>query len=91
VNEVRDAYVQKADFLKLRELSLSYTLPEKWAGYIRAQSATPTFAGQNLATWTGYEGFDPEVISASAGNYSRSDFLTLPPARRFVVRANLTF
>jgi TonB-linked SusC/RagA family outer membrane protein len=91
VNEVRDAYIEKADFLKLREVSLSYSLPSRWAGYVRAQNATLTLAGQNLHTWTGYLGFDPEVLSASAANYSRSDFLTLPPVRRFVFRANLTF
>lgn len=91
VNEVRDGFVEKADFLKLREVSLSYTLPGPWATRIRAQSVTLTVAGQNLATWSGYRGFDPEVISASAANYSRTDFLTLPPARRIVFRANLTF
>lgn len=91
VDNVRDAYVQKADFAKLREVSVTYSLPASWAGYIRAQSAAITVSGQNLHTWTGYEGFDPELISAATTNFGRSDFLTIPPARRVVVKVNLTF
>ena len=91
VNEVRDAYVQKADFAKLREVSVTYALPSKWAGYVRAQNAAITVSGQNLHTWTAYEGFDPELLSVAATNFSRQDFLTLPPARRVVVKLNLTF
>jgi TonB-dependent starch-binding outer membrane protein SusC len=91
VNEVRDAYVQKADFVKLRELSVSYTVPDAWATYLKAQRATFTLAGRNLKTWTDYEGFDPELLSVANTNYSRQDFLTLPPQRRVGLSVNLTF
>lgn len=91
VNEVRDAYVQKADFIKLRELSLSYTLPNEWASYLRAQSATFTVSGRNLQTWTDYEGFDPELLSVATTNFGRQDFLTIPPPKRVGFRMNLTF
>ena len=95
VNEVRDAYVEKGDFLKLREVSVTYTLPPKFAGYFRAQGASFTIAGQNLALWTKYSGPDPEIISAiqntGANAYTRSDFLTIPAPRRVVVRFNVTF
>ena len=59
VNDVQDAYIQDASFVRLREVSLSYTLPERWARVLRATAATFTIAGQNLAMWTDYEGFDP--------------------------------
>jgi hypothetical protein len=52
---------------------------------------TFTLAGQNLALWTDYEGADPEVISAATGNFSRTDFLTLPNPRRIVFKTNFTF
>jgi TonB-dependent starch-binding outer membrane protein SusC len=91
VNEVRDGFVQKADFAKLREVSVTYSLPPEWASYIRAANASVTVAGQNLHTWTSYEGFDPELLSVAATNFGRQDFLTIPPARRVVVRVNLTF
>lgn len=91
VNEVRDAFVQKAGFVKLRELSLSYSLPAEWATYLRAQDALVTVSGRNLQTWTDYEGFDPELISFATSNFGRNDFLTLPPPRQVSFRINLTF
>lgn len=91
VNEVRDAYVQKADFIKLREVSLSYTLPTGYARYLRAEDATFTISGRNLATWTDYEGFDPELLSVANTNFGRQDFLTIPPSRQVALRLNLTF
>ncbi len=95
VNEVRDAFVEKGDFLKLREVSVTYTLPTGLASAFRASGASITLAGQNLATWTNYSGFDPEVISNIAATglnaFTRTDFLTLPTPRRFIVRLNAQF
>lgn len=91
VNEVRDAYVQKANFVKFRELSLSYTLPEQYAARMKSKSAIITVSGRNLHTWTDYEGFDPELLSAATTNYSRLDFLTIPPGKRWGISLNLAF
>jgi len=91
VNDVQDDYIQDASFVRLRELSLSYTLPERWARVLRATTASFTIAGQNLAMWTDYEGFDPEVVSNAVALYNRDDFFTQPPVKRAVFRVNLTF
>ncbi len=53
-------YFEDADYLKLREISLSFSTPPKLAAVLHAHSATLTLAGRNLATWTGYSGGDPE-------------------------------
>ena len=45
---------------------------------------------QNVKLWSDYSGADPEVIS-QAGAFSREDFLTLPNARKSVLRFNFTF
>ncbi len=92
VNEVREAYIQKGDFVRLREVSLTYTLPRSLTSRMGIlNGGTFTLAGQNLALWTDYEGADPEVISAATGNFSRTDFLTLPNPRRIVFKTNFTF
>ena len=91
VNDVQDAYIQDGTFIRLRELSVSYTLPQRWARMLRATTATVTVAGQNLALWTKYEGFDPEVVSNAVALYNRDDFFTQPPVRRYVIRMNVTF
>lgn len=53
-------YFEDADYLKLREIALSYSPPPKLAAALRARAATITLAGRNLATWTKYSGGDPE-------------------------------
>jgi hypothetical protein len=77
--------------VRLRELSVSYSLPAHWAQVLRATTASVTLAGQNLALWTKYQGYDPEVVSNAVALYNRDDFFTQPPVRRYVVRVNLTF
>ena len=91
VNDVQEAYIQPGDFVRLRELSLTYTLPPVWARAFRSQTASITVAGQNLHLWTRYEGYDPEVVSNATAAFNRDDFFTQPPVRRWVFRVNLTF
>jgi len=91
VNDVQEEYIQDASFVRLREVSLSYTLPLPWARALRAAGATVTVAGQNLGLWTKYEGYDPEVVSNAVSLLNRDDFFTQPPVQRFIVRMNLSF
>jgi TonB-dependent starch-binding outer membrane protein SusC len=88
---VNGEYFERGDFARLRELSLTYTLPGDWADRFGARSASVTLAGRNLALWTDYTGADPEVLQNANAAFTRTDFLTVPPARRWVVRANVTF
>jgi len=84
-------YIEKADFTKLREVTLSFVAPRDWAKRARASEARLTFAGRNLKTWTDYTGFDPEVNSTPGASFSTSDFLTQPPLRVLSTRLTLTF
>jgi TonB-dependent starch-binding outer membrane protein SusC len=90
--DVTPAYHQDASFVKLREVSLSYTVPRGFLQRFGVSGATVTLAGRNLATWTDYEGPDPEVMGGLGWTANtRSEFLTLPQLRRFVLRTNFTF
>ena len=91
VSQVNDAYYEDGSYVRLREISLSYTLGTDVANLFRAQRATLTVGARNLALWTDYLGADPEVISAAGASFSRTDFLTLPNPRRFIARVNVTF
>ena len=92
VNDVRDAYLERGDFVRLREVSATYSLPNSLTRRLggRVDAASVTFAMQNVKLWTNYSGFDPEV-NAQSGAFSREDFLTLPNPRKTVLRFNLTF
>jgi TonB-linked SusC/RagA family outer membrane protein len=94
VNEARDAYLQPGDFVRFRELGLTWDVPARWLGMLGpVQTASLGFAIQNVALWTnkGFTGADPEVISNAGGQFNRDDFLTLPNPRTTVVRLNITF
>jgi hypothetical protein len=80
--------------MKLREVSVTYSLPNRVAGMFGAQHASLTLGGRNLATWTGYTGVDPEVNGAGQAAFNGfgvQDFLTQPQVRTFLLRANFTF
>lgn len=96
--------IVRSDFIKLRELSLGYTLPQFIAARAHAKNATIQLSGRNLAIWKlkGYPGVDPEVefFNAVGANgqsagptalYDRTDYCSIPMLRRFIVSMNLTF
>ncbi len=57
------SHISSAEFLKFRELSLTYTLPTSWGQFFRGSRWSFTVSGRNLFVWTAYEGRgDPEVL-----------------------------
>lgn len=87
---VNEAYDEDGSFMRLREVSASYTVPSTLAGYVGASGATLTLGGRNLALWTNYSGADPEVGLYLADD-RREEFLTLPMERAFFARLSLQF
>ena len=84
-------FVEDATFTKLREVALTLTAPRSLAQRMRAEGVRLTIAGRNLATWTDYTGFDPEVNSTPQNLFSTSDFFTIPPLRVFSTRLTVQF
>jgi TonB-linked SusC/RagA family outer membrane protein len=84
-------YVEDASFVKLRELSLTLLAPNAWARRVGTTNLSLTLAGRNLATWTDYKGFDPELNWNGTSNFSTADFLTQPPVRYFTARVALSW
>ncbi len=60
-HQVSDFHVKDGSFVKLRNLSIGYTLPSTIANKIRAQRLRFYVAGQNLIILTKYTGADPEI------------------------------
>jgi TonB-linked SusC/RagA family outer membrane protein len=65
-----DINVFKGDFLKLRTVTLGYTLPSSLLSKVKMSNLRVYVSGQNLAIWTKYPGPDPEV--SSNGNSTTS-------------------
>lgn len=86
------ANVHKGDFIKLRNLSLGYSLPESLLSKVKINTARLYISGQNLAIWTKYIGPDPEV--SSNGNSVQGqgvDRNTIGNARTLTVGLNVGF
>lgn len=84
-------WIQKGDFIKLREVSLTIDVPQTFVARTGAQSMNLVLSGRNLALWTDYEGTDPEVNSYGGRNFVRVDAYAAPMLRRLSAAINLTF
>ena len=83
-------YVEDGSFLRLRNAQIGYTLPQNVSDKIGMSSLRLYIQGSNLFTITGYEGFDPEIISND--NLSLGiDNRIFPLARIFTLGANIKF
>jgi TonB-linked SusC/RagA family outer membrane protein len=82
--------IEPADFVKLRDVSISYDLPPQFLHGI-AQRATLTVAGHNLKIWTRYGGADPEVNFSGAAVLNRDDSWVVPQTRRYSAAIALRF
>ncbi|MEP7087962.1 MAG: SusC/RagA family TonB-linked outer membrane protein [Gemmatimonadota bacterium] len=88
---VNDQFIEDASFAKLREISATYALPERFIPGVR--TASFTLAARELHTWTHYRGPDPEInYNANAGvagiNFDQG---ILPPLSRITASLNITF
>ncbi|HET7275356.1 MAG TPA: SusC/RagA family TonB-linked outer membrane protein [Longimicrobiaceae bacterium] len=85
-------WIYPADFLKLRELSATYSLPSQWANAFRATAASFTLSGRNLWMWTNYGGpNDPEVAFDSTSGFGGTDYASTPMMRRLSASLRFVF
>ncbi|HEX4633158.1 MAG TPA: SusC/RagA family TonB-linked outer membrane protein [Gemmatimonadales bacterium] len=86
-------YVQDGSYLKLRELSISYLVPQDVATRLfggSVQDVRFTLAGRNLITITPYQGMDPEVSNFGNQAIARNiDVAPFPPSRSFFFSIDL--
>jgi hypothetical protein len=84
-------YVEKSDFLRFRELSVTYELPSEVARILSASRISITAAGRNLGLITNYSGSDPQAGYFGDNIGVQSDFQTQPPPTYYIVRLNVNF
>ena len=87
-------YLEDADFIRLRNLTLGYTLPFEVADKIGMDRIRVYFTGVNLLTFTNFSGWDPESSADFAqGNSAASGyvFYSPPQARTLTLGINVDF
>jgi hypothetical protein len=77
-SSIRYARLEKGDFTRLRELSVSVEMPERWVRAARADRASLSLSARNLALWTAFGGDDPESRSGR-----------MPQARSWTARLDI--
>lgn len=92
-NRIADRFVEDGSYIRLKNLTLSYNLPQHLLEKIKLSSAKIYVSGQNLWTATSYSGADPEIGQVKTDKYlSRGvDLGTYPQAKTFVVGVKLDF
>ncbi|MGZ8457271.1 MAG: SusC/RagA family TonB-linked outer membrane protein [Gemmatirosa sp.] len=89
---VNSGFVEKADFVRFREVTLTLSVPQTYAQrWFRARGVGLTLAGYNLGLISDYSGVDPEVNASAQSNFIQSDFLSQAPVRRYSARINVNF
>ena len=87
--------MQKADYLCLRDVTLSYDLPLRWIRKVGLGRLTVSVSGNTLCYWTAVHGVSPEAAT-TGGLYTASStydtgFSPYPPTRKVLFTAKLTF
>ena len=83
--------VEDGSFLRLKTVTLGYTFPTKLIQKAKLSSARVYLAAQNLWTWTGYSGYDPEVSVRNSALTPGLDFSSYPRAYSVSFGVNLGF
>lgn len=77
-------YLRSASYLRLKNLSVGYTLPHVWTKKLAMERVRLYFSGDNLLTFTSYDGLDPE-------NTLDGSFLAYPQNKIFSFGINVEF
>ena len=86
---VSDLYIQDGSYLRLKNLTLGYTLPRNLTQKIGISRLRVYAMAENLFTWTKYWGFDPEI--GTSGTSLGVDYGVYPQARTYTIGFNLNF
>lgn len=81
-------YLQKGDYMRIKLVSLGYTIPKDVTTKFGANKVRIFVTGENLFTFTKYTGYDPEI---AGGNEYGIDRAYYPQARTFLFGANIQF
>ncbi|RYE26876.1 MAG: SusC/RagA family TonB-linked outer membrane protein [Sphingobacteriaceae bacterium] len=91
VTGVSSQYIEKGDYLAIRELTLSYSVPSALLKKVKMSALRFTVTGNNLHYFTAYKGPNPEDGGFTTSPTLRGDFGRYPVTRNIIFGANVTF
>jgi hypothetical protein len=84
-------FIEDGSFIRLKTVSIGYTLPSSLIDRFKLSSARIYLIGQNLLTLTDYTGFDPEITSGNNTTQQGTDTGVYPVARTISAGVTLSF
>lgn len=91
-----DLWVNEASFVRFRELSLTYQMPQDWLGVVRSTRGSLSLSARNLAmvwtNWPEWPHHDPEVVDPSntfSGNREPQEDSAVPPLTSITLTVRL--
>ena len=84
-------YLEDGSYLRINTITLGYTLPKAWIKRAHISNARVYCTLNNVHTFTGYEGYDPEVSASSSALTPGIDNSSYPRSKSWVIGLNLTF
>ncbi len=83
-----DSNIETINFIRMKQLNLSYKLPEKWFSKMGISEARIFFSGENVFMLSNYSGVDPEIINPNTGKDTGDVY---PLSRKFTIGTNIKF
>lgn len=81
-----------ASFVKLREVQMGYTIPDKFWGKLPLRGVNISLVGRNLLLWDKVPHIDPENMSYSGGTALPGiENMAIPSSRSYGVNLNVKF
>jgi TonB-linked SusC/RagA family outer membrane protein len=90
-NEIDSYSIEKGSFLRVRNITLGYRLPDNWLKRCRLRSATLGVSAENYFLFTKYKGYDPEASSFDGDFNQGVDLYQYPKAKTLAFSLNVTF
>ena len=85
---ITDRDVEKVNWLKLKTLSIGYTLPRVVLKSCKLEQVRFFVSGENLLSWHNYSGLDPEIVDVRTGMDQGDNY---PLARKFTLGLTIKF
>jgi len=84
-NKPSSRYLEDGSYIRLQNVTLSYSLPAPWTNGIGVRSARVFVSGDNLVTFTDFSGMDPEV---GIGGYASTKY---PISKKYLMGIEIGF
>lgn len=91
LTHVSEAGVEDASWVRLKQLSLSYSLNQSKLGKLPIKGLTLTLSGNNLLLFTNYSGIDPETNLSGVSNSIGRDYFNMPSVRSYTFSVKMNF